>query len=231
MTIKKLINLSASLLLAVAFTSCLGDDDNNINTGTSTGQLFAGVEGYTSNSVSFEIYLPNGTYPYTLVSELSSKINESEYPAGSRAFIVYSMQNGQDASHPLKIDLMNIKPVANVPLDNGTTDDCKMEYPYVITSEQTIYFGGNYINFIASVQESTSRTWEAVLNTETSTEDVAEIYIITEASDPKPERKTIYASINAASLMHKYERVHLHFKTQYESDHVFTLQVPSQSNN
>lgn len=229
MKLKKLLNLSASLLLALSFTSCLGDDDNNINTGTSTGRLFASVENYTTNSVYFNVNLPNDRHNYTLVSPLSSKINESEFPAGSRAFITYSVENGQDISMPVKIELMSVLKVATATVEDGTTEQCKMEYPYIIMGDAT-YIGGNYVNFITSVQQSATRTWKAVLNTETSTGDNAEIYVITEATEAKADRVNIGVSINVASLLSRYSRLHLHFKTQYDEDQVVTLQVPPQSN-
>lgn len=230
MTLKKLFNLLASLLLAVTFTSCLGDDDNNINTGTSTGQLFASVEAYSTSSVSFTVYLPNDNYPYTLVSPLSPKISETEYPVGSRVFITYSVKNGQDVSLPINIELMSIGKVSIANVENATTEQCKMEYPYIIMGNAT-YIGGGYVNFITSVQQAASRTWKAYLNTETSTSENAEIYVITEATDAKAERTNVGVSINVASLLSRYSRLHLHFKTQYDDDQVVTLQVPSQSNN
>lgn len=228
MKLKKLFNLFAALFFALTFTSCL-DSNNNINTGTSTGQLFASVQAYSTSSVSFQVYLPNDTYPYTLVSPLSPKITETDYPVGSRVFITYTVENGQDITLPININLISIGKVATTTVINGTTEECKLEYPYIIMGNAT-YISGNYVNFITSVQQADSRTWKAYLNTDTSTDDTAEIYVITEAENAKTERTNIGVSINVASLINQYNRLHLHFKTQYDDDQVVTVQVPSQSN-
>lgn len=224
---KKTLYLLLCLLSVVSFSSCGSNDDNPLNFSHS-GELFATVESYTSSSVVFFLYYPGQSLPLEFECDLSSKITKEEYPIGSQVLISYKT-NG---IHPLygvivRIELNAITKVKSIGLTEAKSDQCNLDYA-PISIGSNCYMSGNTVNFVANVQQAASRSWKAYLNTETSSQEVAHVYIVTEAAEPKEERVSEAVSINVGTLISKHKHIFLHFRSDDKADNVRALTIPAQ---
>lgn len=222
--IKKLIYLLACLVTTAVFNSC-GNDDDNPFTGSTSGEVFATVESFAPDHVFFSVYRPGPTeYLFTYGCDRSPIITEEEYPVGTRVFIAYTM-TGIQLTDPLRIRLNNISKVNTVNLKSAGPDQCKLDYPPIALGSNA-YVSGGYINFVANVQQAASRTWNVLLDTETSTDDVAHVYILTEAVDARPQRINLPVSVALNTFKPQYKYIILHYKTENNNDYTLSLQIP-----
>lgn len=223
---KKFLYTLLCLFTAAALNSCGNDDDNPLSDSTS-GEVFANVESYPPDYVTFALYLPGLADPSTFVCDRSPIITEEEFPKGTRVFIAYTIKGMQQLiGWPVRIALDNICKATTTNLIAAKSDQCKLDYA-PISLESPTYVSGNYINFVANVQQAASRTWKVLLNTETSTGDVAHVYILTEAVDAKPQRINEPVSVVLSTFKPQYKYIFLHFKTETNDDYTLSLEVTS----
>lgn len=219
MKVFKILSALSFAFLAMTFTSCLGgNDDYN---GQATGQDFVTVASYSPQNITFSLTNQNGGI-ISLYSNQAAKVDETQYPVGSRAFITYSYQVGQDVSKAVKIDLMSINPVTTIPL-YSVTQVPGISYGRISTSR--IYYLANYVNMILSVQKSNNRTWNCYFDSASSNGDVAELYLDTKATDETPDLIGVALSVDVSSITsgNRFKTIRFHINDQNGTDHTYDL--------
>lgn len=218
--IKNLTNLFLSLCLAVTVTSCLNSDDDY------SGQLSAAdvatVAAYSGNNVSFTIPGSNNT-TITLYSDQAAKIDAAAYPVGTRAYITYNYEAGQNLSAPVKIDLMSIAPVTTIPLTSTATPPALTYNPIGVN---TMYCTGGYINLVVTTRQATDRTWTCYFDTTTSSGNAANVYLATDADQETAMSVNTVLSINVAQIVNSglYKFINFHVLSQ-SGQNEFTINL------
>lgn len=221
MKTKQLLSKLLLIVLTVGLASCLGNDEPS---GTTTATDFAVVTGYTTGGANFQVETSAGGQ-VTLYTTDASILDPEKYPVGSRVLLNYLMNYPVDTNLPVKIVLNSVFPVATVTPDDAPAADCKLDYKAFSVS--SIYLIGDYLNLSASIERAGSRTWKCLLNTETSTSDVAELYLITEAEKTEAIGTTAAVSINIQSLRQTKKEIRLHINNIQSADYVYTFKTAS----
>lgn len=224
--LKKLSVLFLSIFLAVTVTSCLdGDDDYQ---GQATGADVATITSYNGTDVTFTIPINTNT-TVTLYSNQAAKIDATKYPVGTRAYITYNYQVGQDMTRPVKIELMSIAPVTTIQLEDVNSAPALSYGP--IGLSQLSYVGG-YLNMIVTANEASTRTWHCYYDTNMGIANVAHIYLDTQASEEKPSVTNTVLSINLNSLvsMGNIHSVKFHVLSQ-NGINEYDIQLPQSGGN
>lgn len=212
----KLLSLLLITIISAFATSCLSDDDNG-GEYVRTGSDFATITGYSDTRVYFNVATATGSN-VTVYSDIDGKFNKNDYPEGTRCFITYNIQSGQDTDLPVKVTLVSLRAVTTVGLAEGTSDQCKLDYPNFAVSQ--MYLTGGYINILASVHKAENRTWNCYIDTRNSTPEAVQLYLVTSAEKTESTGVTTALSINVGSLLSQYKEIHLHLNDQESNDHV-----------
>lgn len=215
-----------TLTLGVNLTSCLGDDDTPDTVGTYMD--VATVSGYSDATVYFSVVAPVSGKLLSLYSSNISAIDKTKYPVESRVLITYVADASQNMDLPVKIDLMSVRPVTVVPLENATSNECVMTYPAFNVSN--CYVAGNYINAIIYLNKAQKRVWKCLLNTSDSDGDTANIYLIPESTGTDYIGTTEVVSIEISTLMSKYKKINLHVNNQTGNNSVIALDLTGGKN-
>ncbi len=219
MKTRQILSRLLILLMTFGLASCLGNDEPS---GTTTASDFAVLTGYTTGGANFQVETSTGGL-VTLYTTDSSILDPEKYPVGSRVFLNYLMNYPVDINLPVKISLSSVFPVSTVIPDDAPASDCKPDYKaFAITS---IYPIGDYLNIAASIERAENRTWKCLLNTQTSTDDIAELYLITEADKTESIGTTAAISINIQSLRRTKKEIRLHINNHQSSDYVYTFKT------
>lgn len=226
MKINKLLSLLLITIISAFATSCLSDDDDGGNF-ISSGSDFATITGYSDTRVYFNVVTATGSN-VQVYSEIDGKFNKNDYPEGSRCFITYNIQSGQDIDLLVKVTLVSLRPVTIVGVNEGTADQCKLDYPNFNVSQ--MYLTGGYINILASVYKGENRTWNCYIDTRNSTPEAVQLYLVTSAEKTESTGVTTALSINVGSLLTQYKEIHLHLNDQESHDHVAKFSQSTASN-
>ncbi len=219
-TIKTITNLFLSLCVAVAATSCLNSDDEY--TGQASAADVVTVANYSGNNIYFTVATGTNTTA-TLYSDQAAKVDADAFPVGTRAYITYTYQTGQDTSLPVSISLMSISPVSTLYLTPTTTPPA---FAYTPIAINTMYCIGGYINLVVTTADASARTWTCYYDTASSSGNVANLYLDTEATNETATSVSTVLSINIAQLIStgNFTSINFHLLNQ-SSQNEITLQL------
>lgn len=222
MKLKKLFLPALALMVSAGFTSCLDDGDDPT---VGTGQDFANVLGYTTDGMSFNVETVTDSYVNLYTSGVST-VDREKFPVGSRVFITYNMAYGQDTSLPVKVSLLSINPVSVIPVDTpASPDECKLDYKAIRVN--SCYLAGNYLNLAMYLNTDEKRTWKCLLDTKTSTDAEADLYLITESTAADNAGSAQFVSIDVRSLKanEQYRTIRLHVNCTQGADYVINVKL------
>lgn len=213
-----------ALLITATFSSCLGDDDDN-TLSQGSGSDFANLTSLDGASATFTVTTVEDKTVNIYCNE-GTLINPQTYPIGSRLFITYGFQPGQDTNLPVKVTLKSVRPVATIPAESAPAADCKLDYPAFVIAGQP-YLAGPFINLQVNINRGTNRVWKCLINEETSKGDVANLYLTYTETSYEPIGTAEYISIDVSAIKvdPHYKEINLHLNCSLGTG--YTLRFPT----